>query len=60
MGHIIEPKGVDFVIKSRHLTKKEEVAISEYIKAYKRSNTVKKSPTKTAVKRKVARKKSTV
>lgn len=35
MGHIKEPDGVDFVIKSRPLTKKEEVAISEYIKAYK-------------------------
>jgi hypothetical protein len=35
MGHIKEPKGVDFVINSRPLTKKEEIAISEYIRAYK-------------------------
>jgi hypothetical protein len=34
MGHIKEPKGVDFVINSRPLTKKEEIAISEYIRAY--------------------------
>ncbi len=34
MGHIKEPDGVDFVIKSRPLTKKEEGAISEYIRAY--------------------------
>ena len=35
MGHIKEPKGVDFVINSRPLTKEEEIAISEYIRAYK-------------------------
>ncbi len=35
MGHIKEPKGVDFVIQSRPLTKTEELAISEYIKNYK-------------------------
>ena len=31
MGHIKEPEGVDFVINSRPLTKKEEVAISKCI-----------------------------
>jgi hypothetical protein len=35
MGHIKEPDGVDFVINSRPLTKDEEVAISNYIRAYK-------------------------
>lgn len=35
MGHIKEPDGVDFVINSRTLTKEEEIAISNYIRAYK-------------------------
>lgn len=35
MGHIKEPDGVDLVIKSRPLTKKEEIAISNYIRQYK-------------------------
>ena len=35
MGHIKEPKGIDFVIKSRPLTKEEEIAISNYIRSYK-------------------------
>lgn len=35
MGHIKEPEGVDFVIKSRPLTKEEEIAISNYIREYK-------------------------
>ena len=34
MGHIKEPDGLDFVIKSRPLTKDEEIAISEDIRAY--------------------------
>ncbi len=38
MGHIKEPEGVDFVINSRPLTKEEETAISEYIRAYKAKN----------------------
>jgi hypothetical protein len=33
--HIKEPEGVDFVINSRSLTKDEEIAISNYIRAYK-------------------------
>ena len=36
MGHIKEPKGVDFIIKSEPLTKKEQTAISEFIKNYKK------------------------
>ena len=35
MGHIKEPDGVDFLIKSRPLTKAEEIAISNYIKTQK-------------------------
>lgn len=35
MAHIKEPKGVDFIINSRNLTKEEELAISNYILAYK-------------------------
>lgn len=54
MGHIKEPKGVDFIIQSRPLTKAEEIAISEHIKNYKLKNksTVSKSK-KTVTKRKV-------
>ena len=38
MGHIKEPKGIDFIIQSRPLTKTEELAISEHIKNYKLNN----------------------
>lgn len=38
MRHIKEPKGVDFIIKSRPLTKEEELLISEHIKTYKLKN----------------------
>ena len=38
MGHIKEPKGIDFIIQSRPLTKAEELAISEHIKNYKLKN----------------------
>ena len=46
MGHIKEPKGVDFIIQSRPLTKAEELAISEYIRNYKLKNSISKSKTK--------------
>lgn len=36
MGHIKEPKGIDFIIQSRTLSKDEELAISDYIKNYKK------------------------
>ncbi len=53
MGHIKEPKGVDFIIKSRTLTKVEELAISEYIKNYKLKNIQSfKTPTTSSKKRK--------
>jgi hypothetical protein len=32
MGHIREPKGVDFSIQSPPLTEKDKLEISEYIK----------------------------
>lgn len=35
MGHIKEPAGIDLFIKSRPLTKAEEIAITIYINAYK-------------------------
>ena len=46
MGHIKEPDGVDFVINSRPLTKDEEIAISEYIRAYKAKHSHRKGSTK--------------
>ena len=46
MGHIKEPKGVDFIIQSRPLTKAEELTISEYIRNYKLKNNISKSKTK--------------
>ena len=56
MGHIKEPDGVDFVINSRPLTKDEEIAISEYIRAYKAKHSHRKLPAK-RTKRTTARKK---
>ena len=35
MGHVKEPKGVDFIIQSKPLTDEERAAISEYIRNYK-------------------------
>jgi len=48
MGYIKEPDGVDFVINSRPLTKDEEIAISEYIRAYKAKNSRQQVSTKRA------------
>ena len=42
MGHIKEPEGVDLIIKSRPLTKEEEIIISNYIRAYKITHSPKK------------------
>jgi hypothetical protein len=42
MGHIKEPEGVDLIIKSRTLTKEEEISISNYILAYKTKHSAKK------------------
>ena len=57
MGYIKEPKGVDFVINSRPLTKAEEIAISEYIREYKAKHLYKSIRTKKAG-RSTTRKKS--
>jgi hypothetical protein len=35
MGHIKEPKGVDFIIKSDPLTDKDRAEISKFIADYK-------------------------
>ena len=35
MGHIKEPEGIDFTIKSEPLTNDERAAISEFIRQYK-------------------------
>jgi len=35
MGHIKEPKGVDFIIQSRPLTDKDRAEISKHIAEYK-------------------------
>jgi hypothetical protein len=51
MGHIKEPKGVDFIIQSRPLTKAEELAISEHIKNYKLKNNKLSSKTKETVRK---------
>ena len=48
MGHIKEPEGVDLIINSRPLTKEEEFAISNYIRAYKAKHSLKKAPSKRA------------
>lgn len=38
MGHIKEPKGVDFVIQSEPLTEKDRKEISKFIADYKAKN----------------------
>jgi len=43
MGHIKEPKGVDFVIASDPLTDKDRQEISEYIRKYKSKTLAKKT-----------------
>jgi hypothetical protein len=41
MGHIKEPKGIDFLISSEPLTKKDRLEISEFIRTYKAKNSTK-------------------
>jgi hypothetical protein len=43
MGLIREPEGVDFVVNSRPLTKKEQEALSNFIKADKEKRLLSKS-----------------
>lgn len=48
MGHIKEPKGIDFVIESEPLTDKARQEISAFIRDYKSRATHKKVKSKTA------------
>jgi len=57
MGHIKEPKGVDFIIKSKPLTNDERVAISQYIREYKAQQLMKSTTKK---KRSASQKKKTL
>ena len=41
MGHIREPKGVDFLIKSEPLTENARKEISEFIREYKKKSALK-------------------
>ena len=50
MGHIKEPKGVDFVIASDPLTEKARQEISEFIRNYKKNTTNKKVKSATTIK----------
>ncbi len=50
MGHIKEPKGVDFVIASDPLTNKARQEISEFIRNYKHNASNKKAKSTTATK----------
>ena len=49
MGHIKEPKGVDFVIASDPLTDKARQEISAFIRNYKNNTTNKKAKTTTKI-----------
>ena len=52
MGHIKEPKGVDFVIASEPLTDKARKEISEFISNYKKQTKSKKGIGTKAIKQK--------
>lgn len=54
MRHIKEPKGVDFIIQSRPLTKEEELGISEHIKNYKLKNSKQTDKSKQVVRKRKA------
>ena len=51
MGHIKEPKGIDFVIASDPLTDKARKEISEFIRDYKNMNTGKKRKSAATIKK---------
>lgn len=59
MGLIREPEGVDFVIKSRPLTKKEEELLSKFIREQK-AKRLKRPVAKKVSKRTTTRKRVTV
>ena len=54
MGHIKEPKGIDFVIASDPLTDKARQEISEYIRNYKNRTADKKTKPATNTKQQKA------
>lgn len=51
MGHIKEPKGVDFLINSDPLTDKAREEISEFIRNYKKNNEKKKTTFSKSIKK---------
>jgi hypothetical protein len=55
MGLIREPKGVDFVIKSRPLTKKEEELLSKFIREQKAKRSKKLATKKVASKKTITK-----
>ena len=59
MGLIKEPEGVDFVIKSRPLTKKEEELLSKFIREHMTKSAKKLATRKTAHKGTNSKKKRT-
>lgn len=46
MGHIAEPKNVDFIIESSPLSDKERMEISEFIESLKKKKKSQKSASK--------------
>ncbi len=58
MGHIKEPKGVDFIIQSEPLTNDERSAISEFIHYYKAKQKAKPGTHKKSTETKSRRKTS--
>lgn len=59
MGLIREPEGVDFVIKSRPLTKKEEELLSKFIREQKAKRLKRLTAKKVSSKRTTTRKRAT-
>ena len=59
MGLIKEPEGVDFVIKSRPLTKKEEELLSKFIREHKAKRLKKLATKRTSSLRPTSKKKRT-
>lgn len=55
MGLIREPEGVDFVVKSRPLTKKEEELLSKFIREQKAKRLKKLATKKASSKRTTSR-----
>jgi hypothetical protein len=59
MGLVKEPEGIDFLIKSRPLTKKEEELLSKFIREEKAKRTKKISSRKATAKRTISIRKKT-